>query len=97
SLVCVRRTYTGSIMQKTIRQHYVPRFYLSRFADPASGNLWVFDKSTNRRFETSAWNVAQERCFYDLHPDSIKKEYREAGIDPQAIEKALAVVEGYFA
>ena len=84
-------------MGQTKRQHYVPRSYLERFANPATGNVSVFDKFTRRTFETNVWNIAQERYFYDLQPESVKDEYRNTGIDLQAVEKGLAVTEGYFA
>lgn len=45
--------------------HYVPRFYLARFAD-AEGPLWAFDKSTGHTFRTSPRNVAGEGKFYDV-------------------------------
>src|SRR5579884_284351 len=83
--------------QKTKRQHIVPRFYLERFVKPETGNIPTFDKITKRAYETSVWNVAQERFFYDLHPDAIKPEFRNTGIDPQVCEKGLAAIEGYFA
>jgi hypothetical protein len=83
--------------QKTKRQHMVPRFYLERFVKPETGNIPTFDKITKRAYETSVWNVAQERFFYDLHPDAIKPEFRNTGIDPQVCEKGLAAIEGYFA
>jgi hypothetical protein len=75
----------------------VPRFYLERFVKPETGNIPTFDKITKRAYETSIWNVAQERFFYDFHPDAIEPEFRNTGIDPQGCEKALAVIEGYFA
>src|SRR3954454_16529646 len=33
-------------MQKTKRQHTVPRCYLERFANPTTGNISTFDKLT---------------------------------------------------
>src|SRR5260370_385312 len=84
-------------MQKTKRQHTVPRCYLERFVDPTTGNLSTFDKLTKKTYNTSVWNVAQERYFYDIHPEAIKPEHRNTGIDLQAVEMALSVIEGYFA
>jgi hypothetical protein len=84
-------------MQRTKRQHTVPRCYLERFVNPKTGNISTFDKLTKKTYDTSAWNVAQERFFYDLHPDAIKSEHRNSGIDLQAVEKGLAAIEGYLA
>jgi hypothetical protein len=83
-------------MQKTKRQHTVPRCYLERFVKPETGNIPTFDKIAKRAYETSVWNVAQERFFYDIHPESVAPEHR-AGFDPQVFEKGLAAIEGYFA
>ena len=45
------------------QHHYVPRFYLDRFATP-SGRVWAFDKSTSSIFCTRPENLARERGFY---------------------------------
>jgi hypothetical protein len=84
-------------MEKTKRQHTVPRFYLERFVKAKTGNIPTFDKLSKRAYETSVWNVAQERFFYDLHPEAIRPEHRNTGIDLQACEKGPAAIEGYFA
>ncbi len=84
-------------MQKTKRQHTVPRCYLKRFIDPAKGTVWTFDKHTKRVYDASEWNVAQERYFYDFHPEAIKPEHRASENDLQAVEKGLAAIEGYLA
>jgi len=84
-------------MQKTKRQHTVPRCYLERWVNPGTGNISTFDKITRKTYDTSVWNVAQERFFYDLHPEAIEPGHRNTGIDLQAVEKGLAAVEGYFA
>jgi hypothetical protein len=84
-------------MQKTKRQHFVPRFYLERFVNPATNVVSVFDKFTKKTFDASVFNIAQERYFYDLQPEAIKEEHRNTRIDLQITEKALAVIEGHFA
>jgi hypothetical protein len=67
--------------------HYVPRFYLSQFADEKQ-QLWVYDKHTGKIFKTNPKNVAAETQFYRL-PDSAVRP----GEDPLAIEKALSRLE----
>lgn len=46
------------------QHHYVPRFYLERFADPR-GRVWTFDKSTDKVFAANPMKVARETGFYE--------------------------------
>jgi len=66
--------------------HYVPRFYLKRFLNK-DGRLWVFDKGTQKIFQTIPENVAAETHFYRI-PDLIDTE-----IDPLFLEKEFASLE----
>ena len=72
---------------KIILQHYVPRFYLRRFANEKGNNhiLDCFDKYTNIQFSTTLMNVACEKSFYDTEHDVL-----------QETEKNLAIHEGKF-
>jgi len=91
------RIEAGEEMQKTKRQHTVPRFYLARWIPPGAKNIWTFDKLQQKTFSTSLRNVAQAGHFYDLPTHAIKSENQARVIDPQAVEKALASMEGEFA
>ena len=97
-------------MNKVKNQHYVPQFYLRKFAD-SNDCLYVFDKFSKRSFQTNAKNVASETGFYDFHPDiqnkfrekaaqgGVKKEdasLLEKALDPQMIEHELAEREAKF-
>lgn len=66
--------------------HYVPQFYLRRFAD-SSGLLWLWDRNQDRAFQTRPGNVAAERDFYRL------TELIERGHDPLTMEKQFADLE----
>lgn len=70
--------------------HYVPQFYLSRFAD-ASGNLWVWERDKDRVFRTQPKNVAAEKNFYHV------AELAQQGHDPLLMEKQLSQLEGEVA
>jgi hypothetical protein len=59
-------------------QHYVPRSYLRHFTHDRK-RLFIFDKHSKRKFETSVDNIAAEKYFYDLSDES-----------EQALEKAFA-------
>lgn len=57
---------------RTIRQHYVPRFYLKQFATEIRTNTFLvhgFDLNTGRIFEQTIDNVALETKGYDLDID----------------------------
>ncbi len=70
--------------------HYVPQFHLRRFAD-ARGRLWVWDKTSDRMFDTMPGRIAAETQFYRL------TQYETEGQDPLATEKQLSVIEGEVA
>jgi hypothetical protein len=97
-------------MDKVKNQHYVPQFYLRKFAYP-NDRLHVFDKFNKRSFQTNAKNIASETGFYDFHPDiqnkfqekvaqgGVKKKdvpLLEKALDPQMIEHELAAREARF-
>ena len=49
-----------------MNQHYVPRFYLKRFAQ-ANDQIFVYDKFSKKSFgPTHITNVASEKNFYDV-------------------------------
>ena len=66
------------------RHHYVPQFYLERFAD-TQRRLGAFDRQLEQTMKTSAKNVAVERDFYRL-PDSTE-------LPPRALEDLLSAQE----
>src|SRR4051812_1000220 len=67
--------------------HYVPRFYLERFAN-AAGCLWVWDKTRDVSFQTSPSRIAAETHFYR------QDDLAAAGHDPLTMEKQLSEIEG---
>jgi hypothetical protein len=73
-------------MTEPKRHHYVPQFYLKRFAD-ARGRLWVWDKLKNVIFQSNPKNVAAENNFYWM------QELADAGHDPNTLEKQLSGLE----
>lgn len=66
--------------------HYVPQFYLRRFADQA-GRLWVWDREADRVFSARPGSVAAESNFYFL------TELAEQGHDPLTMERQFAAIE----
>lgn len=70
--------------------HYVPQFYLRRFAD-AEGRFWVWDKTNDRVFQSTSASIAAETDFYRL------REFEKLGHDPYILEKQLADMESQTA
>lgn len=73
-------------MSEPKHHHYVPRFYLSRFAD-SQNKLWILDKFTNKTFSSSPENIGGQKQFYRL--DELTKD----GIDALELEKQFADLE----
>ncbi|WP_396655627.1 DUF4238 domain-containing protein [Microbacterium sp.] len=67
--------------------HFVPRFYLKRFAD-RDGRLWVWDRIADRVYATNPSAIAAETHFY-FHTD-----LAEHGHDPLTMESQFASLEG---
>jgi len=67
--------------------HFVPRFYLDRFADSAGG-FWVWDRVRDAVFKGSAATVAVGTQFYR------HEELESHGHDPLTMEKQLSQLEG---
>jgi hypothetical protein len=70
--------------------HFVPQFYLRRFADE-NGRLWAWDKQTDRVFQTAPASIAAGTQFYRL------TQYEADGHDPLTMEKQLSDLEGQVA
>ena len=75
--------------QKTRVQHYVPRFYLKNFTFNDK-QVFVYNKNEEKSFTANIYHLAYDNFFYDLPEEQAK----QAGIDPQIVEKTLAGMEG---
>ena len=76
-------------MSNVKNQHYVPQFYLKRFANDKK-QIWAFDKMNSKSFPSGPGNLASENYFYD------QKEIDEA-FGEKFMEKSLDAIEGKFA
>ncbi len=73
------------------RHHYVPRFYLGRFADQ-KGRLRAFDRQKGMCITTSAKAVAAERDFYRLPENiTVPANFLEEMLSAQESEAAEAI------
>jgi len=77
-------------MSRVKYQHYVPRFYLSKFAN-TKNQLHTFDKFEQKSFLKNISNIGGETGFYDLPREGLPE-----GVDYQVVEKNLAIMEGSF-
>lgn len=86
--------YIPQLQNKTKKkQHFVPKFYLKRFANDED-RLFVFDKFQKKSFPSTINNIAEENFFYDLPED---ENIKKVGIDPQFIENVLSEYEKKYA
>ncbi len=77
-------------MDQIKKAHFVPRFYLRKFADNKE-HIFVYDKPTNKSFPTSVTNIASETHFYDLPTDALANK-----VNLQLIETLLSGLENDF-
>jgi hypothetical protein len=86
---------------KVKRQHYVPQFYLKRWArDVSNTQIWVYDKNLKKAFSNSIQSVASSNYFYDF-PDVTQEQMNqmvqkieETIKDEMEKEKALEYIQG---
>jgi hypothetical protein len=83
----LQRPIENHKMNNPRRHHYVPQFHQKRFAD-SGGRFWVWDKITDRIFQSTQGSIAVESDFYRLH------EFEKQGRDPFVMEKQLSDMEG---
>src|SRR5688500_9869985 len=74
-------------MGRQKRHHFVPQFYLKRFA-AEKGKLWVWERNADRVFRGAASAMAAEVDLYFLD------EFAKAGLSPLVLEQQLAQLEG---
>jgi len=71
---------------KTVRHHYVPRFYLEGFTAGDPSMLWVYDKDTGRRWKASTRDAGLETHYHSITRDDGTR-------DSETIESAFAEFE----
>lgn len=75
-------------MGKKKRHHYIPRFYLNGFIDPANEPfIWIYRKGASEILKATAENIALEKHYYSFTAPSGEK-------DSETFEDALSEMEG---
>lgn len=70
-----------------VRHHYIPRFYLNGFTDPAKSNaVWVFDKDDEKAFPAAPANIACEKHYHTFVMEDGEK-------DTESIEHLYGLIE----
>lgn len=81
-------------MQKTVKEHYVPQFYLRNFADE-DGLLHIYDFKRNKYFTQSPKNICYENNLYETKWKNANPKLGEFVL-PNHIEKIFCEYEGEF-
>ena len=81
-------------MQNTVKEHYVPQFYLRNFADE-KGLLHIFDFKQNKYFTQSPKNICYENNLYETKWEHATLKLGEFVL-PNHIEKVFCEYEGEF-
>lgn len=75
------------------RHHLVPQMHLNRFADDRQQLVVVPRDDRDAPFRSSVRKAAAEVGFYAIPTDDLEAHARE-GHDPEAVERALSLLEG---
>ncbi len=83
------------------KQHFVPRFYLERWAIPGKYQVYVFNKQQKKSYPASIYDIASERYFYDIDFTGIftEDDFKKFGLprcDPKHIDDNQ-YIENFFA
>ena len=81
-------------MQNTVKEHYVPQFYLRNFADE-NGLLHMYDFKQNKYFTQIPKNICYENNLYETKWENANPKLGEFVL-PNHIEKTFCKYEGEF-
>lgn len=80
----------------TRRQHWVPRFYLLRFAD-ADGRLWAYRRESDSIYRTHIKDVCVRHDLYEVRHSEPEGEGADKPYMPNLIERKLSELEDRLA
>lgn len=81
-------------MQKTVKEHYVPQFYLKNFTDE-NGLIYIYDFKRNKYLTQSPRNICYENNLYEIKWENANPKLGEFVL-PNYIEKTFCEYEGIF-
>ncbi len=84
----------GLQIQNTVKEHYVPQFYLKNFADD-NGLLHIYDFKKKKIFTQSAKNICYENNLYETKWENSNPKFGEFVLQNH-IENIFCKYEGEF-
>ena len=66
-------------MNKTIKQHYVPRFYLKNFSNRTKNGFFIhcYDIDKNNAYPANIKNIAEEKYFYKIGEENFEEYFQK--------------------
>ena len=66
-------------MNKTIKQHYVPRFYLKNFSNRTKNGFFIhcYDIDKNNAYTANIKNIAEEKYFYKIGEENFEEYFQK--------------------
>ena len=64
---------------KTIKQHYVPQFYLKNFSNKSKEGFFIYcyDIDENKQYPANIKNIAEEKYFYKIGDEDFEEFFRK--------------------
>lgn len=78
----------------TKKQHYVPRFYLERFAD-GQGSVYVYDFKQNKFYKSKPEGICCQNCLYEVEWTGSERVYGKY-MSPNHLENIFSRYENEF-
>ena len=74
------------------KQHYVPQYYLRRFADDGD-SLWVYNRRAGKTYKSRSEDVCERNYHYEMEA-RCQRSWHGRHLLPGKIEKKLSQIEG---
>ena len=67
------------MLNKTKKQHYVPRFYLKNFSNKNKDGYYIhcYDIDTNKTYPANIKNIAEEKYFYKIGDENFEEFFQK--------------------
>lgn len=75
----------------TVKQHYVPRFYLDRFND-LDDKLWIYDIRSDKKYSARAKDICYKKDLYEVKWENASTDLGEY-VFRNDIEKEFSLIE----
>lgn len=67
-------------MNNTIKQHYVPKFYLKNFSNMEKNKYFIYcyDINQNKKYVANIKNIAEEKHFYKIGNQNFEEDFQKS-------------------